>query len=348
MKFGNEVELSVLIPTAEMEGDLDGNKLSIQVSDSSRERLRNVGRSIWMTVRSHPVVFSDAKLHQDMRAYSGGYIRAIAARLILVNGIQTKGSQVPLLVDAMDEDGQKFGQPSNMSVKVFSLDELEFGLKCFSRAGRALLHSSKSSPDGADVDSCIAAYTSLSLATRCWRVISSGVEGLDKDRLELSFEEAFDAASLLPDAAAMTFSHSQSHSMNDSKDHLFSVVGNAKHIVRLLEDVMDYIPKQENQYSVSTTLRLLPTLARTAFQHGSRLGRSGEYLRCKECLHVSLSATDVALAAIRSSSLASSEALRVQEQEMFVISKQSFYILAHACQATGKFVEVSKELLYSY
>ena len=63
---------------------------------------------------------------------------------------------------------------------------------------------------------------------------------------------------------------------------------------------------------------------------------------------MSLAATDVGLAAIRSHCEKSDDdnALRVQEQELLVVSKECFYVLAHVCEALGKHIEVCHCALY--
>lgn len=295
-------------------------------SESTRERWRNVGRSIWMMIRSHPAVFSDAKQHRNLssRAISGGYTRAIAARLILLNGFLTKDSDlVALKMNSEDE-----------SSSVLSMDELEFGLKCFSRAGRCLL----SNENDSDSNTSKLSFVTLHLASICWKAMKveiskSPTDSFERERIENAFEEAFDAMAILPDAAVFVYSCT---TITASKVKL----GDADHIVELLED-LNRLVMSDDFMSLSKKQRFLPVLARTAYKQGNRLAKNGSYSKSRECLRISLSATDVSLAAIRAESGEStSDSVKTQEQELLVISKECFYVLAHTCQATGKYMEV--------
>mmetsp|Transcript_14255 Transcript_14255/g.21073 ORF Transcript_14255/g.21073 Transcript_14255/m.21073 type:complete len:1526 (-) Transcript_14255:365-4942(-) len=352
-------------------------------NNEHRDRFRNVGRSIWMTIRSHPVVFSDAKqLHNKDKASAGGFIRAIAARLILMDGIRTHNLMIPSVIDScsseivdVDEEGDEddaHKQTTSARRYACSTDELEFGLKCFSRSGRALLQNANDS----DLDSCLAAYSTLELANQCWKALvkSCGDDSDEEElqqRLNQNLEEAFDAAALLPDAASLVNAstppsnqHGEANN-NDPKAHgaesssistnervtlkQLKMIGTPDHIVTLLQNLDELVSshsmdQRNNTNQVAMIQRFIPTLARAAYKHGNRFARLSSHLCSRACLRVSLAATDVGLAAIRSHCEKSDDdnALRVQEQELLVVSKECFYVLAHVCEALGKHIEGHK------
>lgn len=82
------------------------------------------------------------------------------------------------------------------------------------------------------------------------------------------------------------------------------------------------------------------------FQHGNRFARLQDYTASQEALRISLTATDQCIAKIRqdgsSSRDGSRRSLQVQEQEMLVVSKQSFHVLSHVCRSVGKCEDASK------
>jgi hypothetical protein len=80
----------------------------------------------------------------------------------------------------------------------------------------------------------------------------------------------------------------------------------------------------------------------TQIKHGNRLARIQDHATALEALRISLSATEKCLARIRqdrhtngeNTNVASTE---IQEQEMLVISKQSYHVLSHVFRSTKKF-----------
>ena len=317
------------------------------LSESSRERWRNAGRSLWMMIRSHPTVFSDSKPSNDSKnlstkACSGGYIRALAARLILLNGIQTKDFVIPQLRTCKETN----------VVSILSSDELEFGLKCFSRAGRALLVSANDS----NPDLCKVSFDVLSLASAFWKAMHPEDDTRDHSQnitVENNIEEAFDSMALLPDAAALLFSCKglpkhlhQGINVNtlEQEERASKIIGEGGHIVELLGDLDGFVKNDSYAISHNAKQRFLPILAQTAYKQGNRLARLGDYTKSRECLRISLNTTDSCLATIRSvnatKSKVRSESVRMQEQQMLVISKECLYVLAHTCQAIGKYLEV--------
>lgn len=87
-------------------------------------------------------------------------------------------------------------------------------------------------------------------------------------------------------------------------------------------------------------------------QHGNKLARLSSFEESREALRIALCSTDKCLALIQEkleSPVGGSEisdrtkrSLQVQEQEMLVLSKQSFYVLCHVLKSTGKFDEARK------
>ena len=334
--FGKIVELSAIPDNNPTNIDMVSENYSL--AESTRERWRNVGRSVWMMIRSHPAVFSDATQQKyknlSSKALSGGYIRAIAARLILLNGFQTKGLESPILVQTSIESDEN-RRP------LLSVDELEFGLKSFSRAGRCLLLNS----ENYDPTSATISFVTLRLASICWRAMNDELsrhpaDSFEKDRIDNAFEEAFDAMALLPEAATLVFSFG-------AKSSSETTIGDADHIVELLEDLGRVVMNDEF-LTLSKKQRCIPILARAAYKQGNRLAQNGAYSKSRECLRISLSATDISLAAIRAGlGTSPSDSFKALERELLVISKECLYVLAHTCQAIGKYIEVF-QLLFIY
>lgn len=170
--------------------------------EDRRSKLMKFGKNLWIIVRSNPDLFNDiisrengendggdesfislfeGKKHQ---AVAGGYIRAIAARLVLLNYIDTGG---------------RIGHPPSLRQHelLTSVKTLGFGLKTFCRAGRAILTYNKSDPRGA--------YDSLSLAKSCFNTIQtlSKTNGEAANELPGLVDEAFDVFFMLPNAASI-------------------------------------------------------------------------------------------------------------------------------------------------
>jgi hypothetical protein len=158
------------------------------------------------------------------RGAASGFIRALSCRLILIGKLQTKDRNIPTLVKnsvnssngngdihingnaghgPAATDGALTMQPLALS------SEMEFGLKCFCRAGRAILaHSEEYN----------VAYSILSLAVVCWEGIQLSLSldarmeqggatigdgaGIGAGVGDYTCSEAFDALLLLPDCAA--------------------------------------------------------------------------------------------------------------------------------------------------
>ena len=77
-------------------------------------------------------------------------------------------------------------------------------------------------------------------------------------------------------------------------------------------------------------------------QHGNRLARLQDYAASQKALRISLTATDTCLESIRKDRITQGGEKQVQEQEMLVLSKQSFHILSYVWRQVRKFDEANK------
>jgi phage shock protein A len=84
-------------------------------------------------------------------------------------------------------------------------------------------------------------------------------------------------------------------------------------------------------------------------QHGNRFARLQDYTASQEALRISLTATDKCISKIRQEKNyaqkdgeVAGHSSQVHEQEMLVVSKQSFHVLSHVCRSVDKFEEASK------
>jgi len=263
--------------------------------------------------------------------------------------------------------------------------ELEFGLKCFTRAGRAMLFHS---------DDYSAAFSALSLAVVCWNGIRQSHVNLSNQGHNLigdhACAEAFDALLLLPDCASKLIIPESEDVDVDGND--WNRASSERVIIQLqrLEDFVDdqladpdvtestqgqngpakmlfavqhYLPSLARiGYKVSCSFYIRSPLCATTcrsilirlfcHQHGNRLARLQDYISSQEALRISLTATDKCLARIRQEMNNTSDtttqddrsmhASQIQEQEMLVVSKQSFHILSHVCRSMNKYEEANK------
>jgi hypothetical protein len=185
----------------------------ISIDQESRSKLNAFGTHYWNTIQKYPVLFLDTYAGKDSkacsregstaksdtndesaelelcRAVASGFIRALACRLILISKFHTKGHEVPQLITSAITT--ETDQPaSGVSTPLALMSELEFGLKVFTRAGKALVSYSDEHHSEA--------YDILSLATVCWSGIRMSNVATDEDYM---FVEAFDALLLLSDCA---------------------------------------------------------------------------------------------------------------------------------------------------
>ena len=220
-------------------GDSSSSSLSSTVilDQGSRSKLNAFGTTYWNMIQKHPELFMDTvsdDTHKDdhdhshslivgdvnsredapsreleqFRGAASGFIRALACRLILIGKFHTMGRPIPMLTTtAVNTSLSHNSDVTSVRSRPIGLSsELEFGLKCFCRAGRAIfVHSEEY-----DV-----AYQILSLAVVCWDGIQlshlhegGGEVGNGNANVSRPFGgeyecgEAFDALLLLPDCAA--------------------------------------------------------------------------------------------------------------------------------------------------
>ncbi len=229
--YGSSVDLS------NVDGKRDGGAGVAFLGEARRSRLSDVGRKLWMTIRNNPGLFNDAIPDEVVggaaaggggaagdpapssfggrkdRAVAGGYSRAIAARLVFLDHIDTRCGvgRPPRL--RRDDTSAAVGQvvvrdssPGRSSSSSSyppppSLQELVFGLKLFSRSGRAILEH-----DRADMGGARASYDLLALAASCFEavaVMADGGSGEAAEGMREILDEAFDAISTMPNAASL-------------------------------------------------------------------------------------------------------------------------------------------------
>ena len=279
VEYGSCMDLSVNKPTSSDEKD-DHDSLetdAIFLGEIRRSKLLTVGENLWMTVRSNPDLFNDmisrendesenakgsddliasyeAKKHQ---AVAGGYVRAIAARLVFLDHIDTRSSM---------------GCPPSLArhASTMSIKKLGFGLKIFGRAGRAILTHQKEDARGV--------HDLLSLAVECFNVIKnlSKSNGEAANELEGLMDEAFDTFFMLPNAASLFGEHLSESA--DTKDRVENwanlVVSHLKQAESFLKDHCNMEPLSdiengEQNQSISkfaTLQRYLPSLARLCYK----------------------------------------------------------------------------------
>jgi len=214
--YGSSVDLSIV------DEKYGGGAAGVAfLGEARRSRLSDVGRKLWMTIRNNPGLFSDT-IPEDVgaaagvgragdsasslfeggrkdRAVAGGYARAIAARLVFLNHIDTRcgvGRPPKLRYDASSPRSSS-SSPSPPP----SLQELVFGLKLFSRSGKAILEHDRDAMGGAR-----ASYDLLALAASCFdgvAVMADGGSGEASEGLREILDEAFDAIAMLPNAASL-------------------------------------------------------------------------------------------------------------------------------------------------
>eukprot|EP00978_Attheya_sp_CCMP212_P019884 scaffold56383_cov72-Attheya_sp.AAC.1 len=282
-----------------------------------------------------------------------GYIRAIAAKLVLIDYMRTKtisgtnpdahtNDELQGSVNKDIPEGEMIAHAKATS------DELEFGLRCFSRAGRAILSHSPDAPT---------AYHLLSLSMSFWQAMISKDEesGKGMELTTKNFDEAFDSISFLPDAASLLGGGSAARvdakdiiGHENFDDELGSPSPTKKRNLstELKEFVMDRCSKRDSDSAGAMMVqRYLPCLARIGYKHGNRFARLREYTHSLSALRISLEATDRCIAHIRQATSEcdstddGNSAIQIQEQEMIVVSRECLFVLSHVYQACNKNME---------
>ena len=276
--YGSSIDLSCQGEGSEAK-DKSTDSVST-MSEARRSRLHDVGRNLWMTIRNNFELFNDMVGNtsseavgedfalfegQKCKAVAGGYARVIAARLVFLDYIDTRCSigRPPVLHDASLSDGRK--SPS--------LQELVFGLKLFSRAGRAILdHNRKDAR---------ASFDSLSLALACFDAISmmaAGGNGEAGDQLKGLYDESFEAFTMLPDSASL-FGAERDKDDGDTQVVRRNDVPWQKLVIKSLERAESFIDNHCNVFKtksstagdlsaskLATLQRYLPSLARLCYK----------------------------------------------------------------------------------
>jgi len=331
----------------------NSNNVVQQLSDVRRSRLLEMGRKLWMTIRNNPDLFNDM-ISQDSskvdgsgdfvtsfeglksKAVAGGYARAVAARLVFLNYIDTRcsvGGSTPQLHPVSDVASSK---------STASLQELVFGLKLFSRAGRVILEHNKDAR---------ASFDSLSLAASCFdniSIMATNGNGEAADQLRDIIEEAFHAISMLSNSASL-FGQSDEGGgdrIPRKKDAGKNVAPWQSLVLKNLERAESFVDAHCNVSTstskLATLSHYLPSLARLCLKHGSHFLKLGEHENAKKALRITLNATNQCLSEVRkeldqeSKSSKSRQMLQNVEKEMVVVSIESFYMLSASYQSSGE------------
>ena len=338
-----------------------------------REKLTNLGRKLWMAVRSNPNIFLDnkssfstaaassatssssaaittprtSKTADDVRGSATGFVRFIAARLVLLDHIRTQNQVFPSIrfVSGVNTDRRVATAPTA------SPSELEFGLRSFVRAGRSILL--------ADRTHAREAYAALMMARECWECINYMARGGNGDVntaivassvASKNLDDAFDGAALLPDAAFAASNSEGASRRNEST----LVIQDLTRLDRFVKDYCLSAPSSTpcggnddndddngSNVSLGAIQRYLPALARVAYKHGAHYAQLKDFDTANQALKVVLVATNDCLVGIQArrelvaSRKVGWQALQVQEQEMLVVAKQSLYVLSHVSVETG-------------
>ena len=188
MELGQIPELSVTAVETHAPTD---NKLD----DETRETLKKKGDHIWTMVKSNPELFYDYNAssfspekdrnHSDCAAVSG-FIRSLAARLVLLHIFQTRNLSIPKLIYRLTDEGQ-----INSQLPLASVGEMEFGLCSLARAGHAIMRYA---------DDPATAYSTLSLAVESWE----GIKLIESNNVTMRYrDEIFEVYASLPDSASV-------------------------------------------------------------------------------------------------------------------------------------------------
>eukprot|EP00804_Cyclotella_cryptica_P000737 CCRYP_001018-RA/>CCRYP_001018-RA protein AED:0.02 eAED:0.02 QI:978/1/1/1/0.71/0.62/8/2038/1234 len=307
-----------------------------------------------MTIRRHPELFEDV-ISEDRtssscedylafegkkyQAIAGGYVRAVVARLVFLDYIDTRcnAGSAPRLHAVSVECERK------PAVK-----ELVFGLKVFLRAGKAILAHCRNDPR--------ASHDNLSLAASCFYLIKQMSRNNREAAEELKdlLDEAFDTFSLLPNAASQFGENADKSSDDMVGDWPSLLIGHLKRAKSLLDDFCD-LSSDDSHMTVSQVAilqRYLPSLARLCYKHGSHFVKIDDFIHANEALHIALQSTDWCLREVRQALKEEKDPLndddngkgkRIQRQvlhnleaDLVVVSIEAFYAMSHIFQSTGK------------
>ena len=325
----------------------------VLLSETRRKRLLTAGRKLWMEIRGNPEIFSDMVLSSSQvdssqsvdvssyegkksKAIAGAYARAVTARLVFLNYIDTRSSigRAPELFNGEWDD-----------TKTASLQELKFGLKLFSRAGKTMLEHKKDARSS---------YDTLSLAVSCFDAISDLASGGNEEaakEVQKLYDEAFDAIALLPNAASL-FGQLDSNRVPRKGDDVKHVPWQ-RLVLKNLERVESFVDSHCNVFKgteddsikqsaskLSTLQRFLPSLARLCCKHGSHFMKIREYENANKCLKIALASSNNCLIGVKREldpdcKSKSNTMLQNLEKELVVVTIEAFYLLSLSYQRSG-------------
>ena len=248
VELGNHMELGNISIDAQSSSSathfLDGKR---------RDTFISYGRKLWRLIQKNPETFCDyvntvdpenecelttstvRNLEND-RAGSSGIIRAIAGRLVLMEKLSTisctnDGSlSTPTLIRNC-----KDGLPSA------TFEEMEFGVKCFSRAGKSILTCGYEYYE--------ATHSSLSLVLRFWEgmkmLVGTKIGTTTSESCLISCsEEVIASQSLLPDLVCLMVSKK-----DDIECQRENCEEHANKIIIYLKQLEDLLSSQVEQLS---------------------------------------------------------------------------------------------------
>lgn len=316
-------------PTKRMETETNN---VVVISTVQKDELYELGRTLWSKIRNHSDIFqdyiapikmaakdsgtSDASIvneeskMQDLRAAASGYVRSLTGRLLMMNCIDTKDNIIPRLCcnTSSDMSSTNTSDQARYTVMI-SGGEKEFALKCFARAGRALLVYAKEPT---------LAFSALSLATSFWDSIitvpsvtiqTKEVVQANYERITLAkncVEDAMDAFSMKVESAA-TIPPSQAKTMglvSSSCIHHEEDYASSTYIIEQLNDLDAFVHMVLGDFENSngrgaeegtngsveliSSQRILPSAAKTCFKQGNRLARQSELADAQTALDMAL------------------------------------------------------------
>ena len=315
----------------------DGPDPSPRPSGARRARLTDVGRSLWTTVREHPGLFADAAGAEDRTDGAGGYVRAVAARLVLLDRVGPDGTV-------------RAGAGAR---------ELAFGLRNLSRAGRSMLARAAGAPGGAvrrgDARSSLDALT---LAASCFDALAGMARGGDggaSDRLRDMLDEAFDAVSSLPDAASL-LGRPRPDGDGGPRPRAEAQQPWQGLVVDCLQRASDFVGDAlageggDAAARLAVQQRFVPALTRLCYKHGKLFVELKDYSSAKSALRLALSSTSNCLGDLRraiqegleGSGRSRNQVLQNLENELVVLSTEAFYLLSAVYRETTERAKASK------
>lgn len=258
-----------------------GRSTILPSQEASNEWLCSLGRDLYSLVRENPLAFRDSgygeatresrysspnsNMHpcslQDQLKHQQGacsaYVRNISGVLVLLDCFGYNNLQ--------DREAVSLVEQSILLKETTSYEQLTFGLATFLRAGRAMMTYAENPS---------AAYDALSLVLCFWKGLQKYHEQ-DNQVIDIKhIDDAFDAYSLLPDAAYLVYTSPTAERQR--------MIGSPIHVRKLIDDISDFLnscclltqhqnssptEKQQNpNMSLVSIFRFLSSLARLAYK----------------------------------------------------------------------------------